>query len=75
MDLAMRALVDIEEQQIERLDELARRQKKSRAALIRHAVREYLDTRTAESAESAFGLWGDRSVDGLKYQERVRSEW
>ena len=75
MDLTMRALVDIEKQQIERLDELARRQKKSRAALIRHAVREYLDTRTAESAESAFGLWGERGVDGLKYQERVRSEW
>lgn len=71
----MRALIDIEEQQIERLDELARREKKSRAALIRHAVREYLDARSAEKAEDAFGLWGERVVDGLEYQERVRSEW
>ncbi len=70
----MRALVDIEEQQIERLDELARRQKKSRAALIRHAVREYIEARDAEGAEDAFGLWGKR-IDGLEYQERVRSEW
>ena len=71
----MRALIDIEEQQIERLDEIARRQKKSRAALIRHAVREYLDAHAIESADSAFGLWGERKVDGLEYQERVRSEW
>ncbi|MEW9807482.1 ribbon-helix-helix protein, CopG family [Mesorhizobium marinum] len=71
----MRALIDIEEQQIERLDELARRQKKSRAALIRHAVREYLDARNAENADGAFGLWRARAVDGLEYQERVRSEW
>ncbi|HEY6633870.1 MAG TPA: CopG family transcriptional regulator [Rhizobiaceae bacterium] len=71
----MRALVDIEEQQIERLDELARRQKKSRAALIRVAVREYLAARNAEDAGDAFGLWGKRAVDGLEYQERVRSEW
>jgi len=71
----MRALIDIEKHQIERLDELARRQRKSRAALIRHAVREYLDARTAEDAENAFGLWGNRDVDGLEYQERIRSEW
>ena len=71
----MRALVDIEEHQIERLDELARRQKRSRAALIRQALREYLDARAAERAEDAFGLWGERAVDGLEYQERVRSEW
>jgi metal-responsive CopG/Arc/MetJ family transcriptional regulator len=75
MDLVMRALVDIEENQIERLDELARRQKRSRAALIRQALREYLDARAAESTEDAFGLWGERAVDGLEYQERVRSEW
>jgi predicted transcriptional regulator len=71
----MRALVDIEEQQIEKLDELARREKRSRAALIRQALREYIDARVAENANDAFGLWGDRAVDGLEYQERVRSEW
>lgn len=71
----MRALVDIEKHQIERLDELARRQKRSRAALIRQALREYLDARAAEDAGDAFGLWGKPAVDGLEYQERMRSEW
>ena len=71
----MRALVDIEEHQIEKLDELARREKRSRAALIRQALREYIDARASENADDAFGLWGDRAVDGLEYQERVRNEW
>lgn len=71
----MRALVDIDELQIEKLDELARREKRSRAAVIREALREYLDARATEASSDAFGLWGDRTVDGLEYQERVRSEW
>jgi predicted transcriptional regulator len=75
MEITMRALVDIEDTQIQRLDELARRQKRSRAAVIRQALREYIDASTAQSADEAFGLWGDRAVDGLEYQERIRSEW
>lgn len=71
----MRALVDIEEHQIERLDEIARREKRSRAAVIREALREYLNARAARSTDDAFGLWGSRAGDGLAYQERVRSEW
>lgn len=71
----MRALVDIDEQQLKRLDELARRQQRSRAAVIRQALREYVDARTEEGAGEAFGLWGNRVCDGLEYQERVRAEW
>lgn len=71
----MRALVDIDEMQIEKLDQLARSQKRSRAAVIREALRDYIDARATETSEDAFGLWGDRVVDGLEYQERVRSEW
>ena len=71
----MRALIDIEEEQIGMLDELARRQKRSRASLIRQALREYLDARSIESAEDAFGLWSRQAVDGLEYQERLRNEW
>jgi len=75
MEAAMRALVDIDEQQLKRLDELARRQQRPRAAVIRQALREYVDARTAEGAGEAFGLWGNRVCDGLEYQERVRAEW
>jgi metal-responsive CopG/Arc/MetJ family transcriptional regulator len=71
----MRILVDIKDPQIKALDDCASRDKKSRSALIRQAIDELLARRKAGEAKDAFGLWGDRTVDGLDYQERVRSEW
>lgn len=71
----MRALVDIEESQIRELDRLARKQRQSRAALIREAVADYLGKHARNTTEDAFGLWGTRAVDGLAYQEKIRSEW
>lgn len=71
----MRALVDIDETQLRDLDQLAKKQNRSRAALIREAVADYLGKRGAQSIDDAFGLWGDRKIDGLEYQERIRSEW
>lgn len=71
----MRTLVDIDDSQIEDLNALAIRLKRSRAALIREAVAEYLDKNVGDDIEAAFGLWGDRKIDGLAYQEKLRSEW
>ena len=71
----MRTLVDIGEGQIRALDELAKKEKKSRAALIRAAVEDYLAKHRPKPLRDAFGLWGHRQVDGLAYQERVRGEW
>lgn len=71
----MRALVDIDERQIRELDKLARAKGRSRASLIRQAVDDYLRQRTADTDADAFGLWGDRRIDGLAFQEKIRSEW
>jgi metal-responsive CopG/Arc/MetJ family transcriptional regulator len=71
----MRTLVDISDGQVEALDDLARKEKKSRAALIRAAIDEYLSRRRSAPEVDAFGLWGNRKVDGLAYQKKVRSEW
>jgi predicted transcriptional regulator len=71
----MRAYVDLDDEQVWELDRLARSQKRSRAALIRQAVTDYLQAWKRETAENSFGLWCGRKVDGLTYQERVRSEW
>lgn len=70
----MRTLVDLVDSQVEALDRLARRQDRSRASLIREAVDDYLG-RHCESEDEAFGSWGKDGVDGLAFQERVRSEW
>jgi metal-responsive CopG/Arc/MetJ family transcriptional regulator len=71
----MRTLVDLADHQLEALDKLSKQQKRSRAALIRQAIDDYLARRRSKQEGEAFGLWGKRKVDGLTYQKKVRSEW
>ena len=70
----MRTPVDLSDTQIRALDAISRKEKRSRASLIRQAVDDYLHNRRLEA--NAFGLWGNRKVDGFAYQQKVRrSEW
>jgi metal-responsive CopG/Arc/MetJ family transcriptional regulator len=71
----MRTLVDLGDTQIQALDELSKKEKQSRAALIRRAIDDYLAKQHSKQENDAFGLWGNRKVDGLAYQEKVRREW
>jgi metal-responsive CopG/Arc/MetJ family transcriptional regulator len=71
----VRTLVNIGDHQIKALDELAQKEAKSRAALIRAAVDDFLAKHRAKQVADAFGLWGDRKTDGLAYQEEIRGEW
>ncbi|WBO22863.1 ribbon-helix-helix protein, CopG family [Sphingomonas abietis] len=71
----MRALVDMSDSQVEALDVLARRKRRSRASLIRAAIDDYLARHRHQQVEDGFGLWGERELDGLAYQEQVRGEW
>ncbi len=73
----MRTLIDLGDPQVKALDGLAKADKRPRAALIRDAVEDYLAKRTApaNALDEAFGLWGDRTIDGLAYQQRMRDEW
>ncbi|WP_353428835.1 ribbon-helix-helix domain-containing protein [Paracoccus denitrificans] len=71
----MRALVDMNDAQVEALDHLAKRVRQSRAALIRAAIDDYLARHHRVQVENGFGLWGKGKVDGLAYQEKVRDEW
>ncbi|WP_037457630.1 CopG family transcriptional regulator [Skermanella stibiiresistens] len=63
----MRTLVDLGETQVQALDDLARKDKRSRAAVIREAIEEYLKKHRVNDQHDAFGLWGDRKMDGLAY--------
>ena len=71
----MWTLVDLGDAQLQALDELSRKEKRSRAALIRQAIDDYLAKQRDEKEGDAFGLWGKRKVDGLAYQEKARHEW
>lgn len=70
----MRTLVDIGEQEVLALDEISRSEARSRAALIRQAIDEYLARHLRKKTQDAFGLWG-RKEDGLAFQNRLRDEW
>jgi hypothetical protein len=70
----MRILVDLPERELQQLTALSRSRKTSRAELIRQAVTGYLAQNRA-GIEDSFGLWQDRGVDGLEYQDRLRDEW
>lgn len=70
----MRIVVDIDEPHLMELDRLASRERRSRASMVREAIAEYLDRRAPQALDDAFGLWGERKIDGLVYQEKVRSE-
>jgi predicted transcriptional regulator len=75
IDDIMRILTEIQDEQIEQLDELAARSKRSRAALIRDAIAAYLGVQRQSHGDNAFGLWGKRKTDGMTYQRKIRSEW
>ncbi|MDO9053557.1 MAG: ribbon-helix-helix protein, CopG family [Gallionella sp.] len=70
----MRTLVDIPDRQLRDLAAICTSEKISRAELIRQAISSYLQQKKPTSVD-AFGLWKEGGVDGLAYQEQVRSEW
>ena len=71
-----RTLVGFPDNDIAELDALSEIQHVSRAELIRQAVSQFLDKcKPTDASEEAFGLWADKNVDGLTYQQRMREEW
>jgi metal-responsive CopG/Arc/MetJ family transcriptional regulator len=70
----MRTLVDLPETELEQLNALSRERRVSRAELIRQAVAGYLE-QNRTGLEESFGLWKEKAVDGVRYQERLRGEW
>jgi metal-responsive CopG/Arc/MetJ family transcriptional regulator len=62
---AIRTLIDLADTQIRALDELARKEKRSRAGLKRQAIDEYLARKPSKQDGDAFGSgenvgWTDR---------------
>ena len=72
-----RFLVDVPEDDVAQLDALARAEGKSRAAVLREAVANYLAAESKQGFEKYFGLWERHgsTVDGLDYERKLRGEW
>lgn len=71
----MRTLIDIPEEDIKLLNQVAKKLSVSRAELVRQAVATSLAPHRRKMNHSAFGAWSDFAEDGLAYQERMRAEW
>jgi predicted transcriptional regulator len=71
----MRTIIEIPDEVIESLDRVGDSEQRSRAALIREAISEYLRRKSLPPVAAAFGIWKDRQVEGVAYQERLRNEW
>jgi metal-responsive CopG/Arc/MetJ family transcriptional regulator len=71
----MRTIIDIPDQLVESLDRVGKTHQKSRAALVREAITDFLREKSIPQAEAAFGLWKERNLDGVAYQNDLRQEW
>ena len=79
----MKILVDIPDSQLQSLNNLSKARKSSRSALVRNAVDAYLATQQRPMSDF-IGLWaratepapeGLGMLDGMEYQDKLRSEW
>jgi metal-responsive CopG/Arc/MetJ family transcriptional regulator len=71
----MRTVIEVPDQLIESLDRVSGTEQRSRSALIREAIAEFLRKKSGPAAEAAFGLWKQRKIDGVRYQKELRDEW
>ena len=73
----MRTIVDIPQNFVDALSEICKAKKISRAEAVRRAVESFIVSQkeTTEDAEKAFGLWKDKPLDSLDFEDRIRSEW
>ncbi len=75
-----RILADLPDEEIERLDRIARDQGKSRAAVLREAVSAYNAQPVGNDTswiDQGFGLWARHGVayDPKEYERKRRAEW
>lgn len=77
----MRTIIELTDEQVERLRELCQRENISRAEAIRRGVDLLLESDQQDEDEfekalqAAFGSWKDCGVDAVEYQQALRAEW
>ena len=74
-DVIMRTIIELPPAHLEGLDAVCRRERISRAEVVRRAVARLLAEERPAAADEAFGLWGASRIDGLDYERRLRAEW
>jgi metal-responsive CopG/Arc/MetJ family transcriptional regulator len=70
-----RILVDLPDSQVDDLAAIVEAEQRPRAAVIRDAIEAYISQRKRAHGTDVFGLWKSRKIDGIAYQQELRSEW
>lgn len=70
-----RILVDLPDDQLSELAALVEEEQRPRAAVIREAIEAYIASHKRTLGTEVFGLWNGKKIDGLEYQQELRSEW
>lgn len=72
-----RILADLPDEDIKWLDQLAAEQGKSRASVLREAVRAYRADAPKDWIDAGFGLWTRHgiAIDPVEYDRKRRAEW
>jgi hypothetical protein len=68
----MRTIIDLPEAMLAMLTEICQRQGISRAEAVRRAVDRYITDHAAGEAPETFGMWADRRLDALAYEDDLR---
>ncbi len=71
----MQILIEVDNDEMTARDALAAAEKISRDDLLRQAIGPLLVQKNADKPETAFGLWTKHTIDGLEYEDALRSEW
>jgi hypothetical protein len=71
----MRTLIDIPEEDLKLMNQVAKKLSISRAEFVRRSVATSLAPHRQKMNHAAFGAWSGLLEDGLAYQERLRAEW
>lgn len=76
----VRALISLPDKSLQRLDAIARKEKKSRAQIIRELIEDRLKKKDQEPTwkeivKQTAGMWKHKNIDGVEYQRKLRAEW
>jgi metal-responsive CopG/Arc/MetJ family transcriptional regulator len=70
-----RILIALPDSQVNDLAVIVEAEQRPRAAVIRDAIEAYVSQRKRTLGADVFGLWKSKKIDGLAYQQELRSEW
>ena len=71
----MRTIIEISDEQLKGLSYICERKNISRAELIRQAISLYLQENISVKNDYSFGIWKNKAIDSVDYQNKLREEW